>query len=68
MLFFFCKKVVRLIRENWCLFKKMRASKCHFLSNSDWGAFENDKYPNVIDGCVDDIVQPLMQRSIAECR
>ena len=56
MLFFFYKKVVRLIRENWCLSKKMRASKGYFLSNSDWGAFENDKYPNVIDGCVVAIV------------
>ena len=63
MLFFFYKKVVRLIRENWCLFKKMRASKGYFLSNSDWGAFENDKYPNVIDGCVVAIVQPLTDNS-----
>ena len=59
MLLFFYKKVDRLISENWCLFKKMLGSKSHFLSNSDWGAFENDKYPYVIDGCVDDIVQPL---------
>ena len=50
--------------ENWCLFKKMRASKSYFLSNSDWGTFENDKYPKVIDGYViDDIVQPLTENS-----
>ena len=41
----------------------MRASKGYFLSNSDWGAFENDKYPNVIDVYVDDIVQPLTENS-----
>ena len=41
----------------------MQASPIYFLSNSDWGASENDKYPNVIHECVDDIVQPLTDNS-----